>query len=506
MPDEVAKQFRAATNDPAALRVRLCMHRRVELPLAFGLVRPTILLPESMCLAHVSSPSPRAGEGRGEGTAANITSSSSIDALTIRGPLDRPLSGENDLHPLTPSPVHASTALRYSLIHEWSHLSRGDVWRWRLSTIVGIVFFYQPLFWWLRRQLRLCQDYLADSHAATASAPSALADPTTSPSSPSPLAGEGRGEGVSISTAHEDYAQFLVSLAHRRLGLPGTLALSVGDGRSNLYRRVQMLLENRQPLAQHLRWPRRIAIAVAAIALIALSSAIRLTADEAQPAPEPATQARAAAATPSNQPPGKSNPAIDENAGTIICTGEVRDALVGKPIAGAKLTIQKLDKPDGVSLKQFETETNADGKYSFELPTDHPWQEMRWSASNRREPVNVIPLEIEIKRIGYAPLRRLRYVELNGAPIRRRRRLGDRIDWIFCFAAIDRRCEAKIDCTIRASSRAGGNRHAPIAGRKARARRKDLRSFNGPKKRAVYSRAATFRPTDRHPDGSRFRG
>ena len=332
VPDEVAKLFRSAVADPAALKVRLCMHRRVELPLAFGLLRPTILLPEQMRMA-----------------------------------------GDQ-------------TALRYSLVHEWSHLARGDVLRWRLSTCVNMLFFYQPLAWWLRRQLRLCQDYLADSHAA--------------------------GEAA----AREDYAQFLVSLAHRRLGLPGTLALSVGDGRSNLYRRVTMLLENRQPLAQHLRWPRRLAIATAAIALIALSSAIRLTADESQPTPEPAAQARAAAATPRNQPPSNSKSATDETAGAVICTGEVRDALVGKPIAGAKITIQKLGKPDGVSLKQFETETNADGKYSFELPTDHAWQETRNQFSNRRITVNLIPLEVEIKRSGYAPLRRLRDVELNGTP------------------------------------------------------------------------------------------
>ena len=66
VPDEVAKQFRAATSDPAALRVRLCMHPRVELPLAYGLIRPTILLPESMCTACISSPSPLAGEGRSD--------------------------------------------------------------------------------------------------------------------------------------------------------------------------------------------------------------------------------------------------------------------------------------------------------------------------------------------------------------------------------------------------------------------------------------------------------
>ena len=226
VPDEIAKLFRSAVADPAALKVRLCMHRRVELPLAFGLLRPTILLPEQMRMAGDQA------------------------------------------------------ALRYSLVHEWSHLARGDVWRWRLSTGVNMLFFYQPLAWWLRRQLRLCQDYLADSHAA--------------------------GEAA----VHEDYAQFLVSLAHRRLGLPGTLALSVGDGRSNLYRRVQMLLENRQPLAQHLRWPRRLAIAVAAIALIALASTVRLTSADAQSPAKPAAQTAESAKSPDAQSSPKSIPQV----------------------------------------------------------------------------------------------------------------------------------------------------------------------------------------------------
>ena len=90
VPDHVAELFRSAIADPAALKVRLGMHRRVELPLAFGLWRPTILLPEQMC-------------GRVASEAAKSAS---------------------PIHPLTPSPVHSSTELRYSLIHEWSHLAR----------------------------------------------------------------------------------------------------------------------------------------------------------------------------------------------------------------------------------------------------------------------------------------------------------------------------------------------------------------------------------------------
>ena len=59
--------------------------------------------------------------------------------------------------------------------------------------------------------------------------------------------------------------------------------------------------------------------------------------------------------------------------------------LIGKPIAGAKLTIRKLDQPNGILLKQFTAETNADGKYTIELPTDHPWQQTRTIGLGRRK-------------------------------------------------------------------------------------------------------------------------
>ena len=81
--------------------------------------------------------------------------------------------------------------------------------------------FYQPLFWWLRRQLRLCQDYLADDRAA------ALA-------------------------SAEDYATYLVRLAiaSERSALQ---ALGVSDRRSNLYRRVAMLVQDHEPLEHRCR-------------------------------------------------------------------------------------------------------------------------------------------------------------------------------------------------------------------------------------------------------------
>src|SRR4029079_15615904 len=57
-------------------------------------------------------------------------------------------------------------ALRWALAHEWSHVERGDLAAWNFSALVRCCYFYQPLVWWLRGQLQLCQDYVADAAAA----------------------------------------------------------------------------------------------------------------------------------------------------------------------------------------------------------------------------------------------------------------------------------------------------------------------------------------------------
>src|SRR5207248_1617183 len=110
-PSGVMRSFRAVAG-PGAERVRLLVSDRVRLPIMFGWWRPVIMLPADLCR---------------DGDAA---------------------------------------ALRYCLAHEWSHVERRDAWTWHLASLAGLLFFYQPLFWWLRRQLRLCQDFLADACAA----------------------------------------------------------------------------------------------------------------------------------------------------------------------------------------------------------------------------------------------------------------------------------------------------------------------------------------------------
>src|SRR5262249_45362127 len=57
-----------------------------------------------------------------------------------------------------PTPA-ALTVLR----HEWAHLRAGDV---RLQAVIALLqplLFWQPLYWWLRRQVRFCSELLADA-------------------------------------------------------------------------------------------------------------------------------------------------------------------------------------------------------------------------------------------------------------------------------------------------------------------------------------------------------
>jgi beta-lactamase regulating signal transducer with metallopeptidase domain len=99
--------------------------------------------------------------------------------------------------------------LRWVFAHELAHLRRRDPWVCLLFGLGTALFFFVPWFWSLRRQVRLCQEYLADDYATQESPP-------------------------------EDYARFLLSLSAAS-ALPAG-AFGVSGNRSDLFRRVTMLL------------------------------------------------------------------------------------------------------------------------------------------------------------------------------------------------------------------------------------------------------------------------
>ena len=136
-------------------------------------------------------------------------------------------------------------ALRWCLAHEWAHVDGHDFRAWLLAGLARVLFFYQPLLWWLRRQLRLCQDFIADSQAAL--------------------------QGPQV----EDYAEFLTSRAAAGRSHLTLAGLSMGGRKSELYRRVIRLLKD-QPVER--RTPRlwMASITVVALALVVVMAAVSL--------------------------------------------------------------------------------------------------------------------------------------------------------------------------------------------------------------------------------------
>jgi beta-lactamase regulating signal transducer with metallopeptidase domain len=271
---EFVRELFGRMADPGGERVDLLASDRLALPVTFGWRRPVLVLPAALCTTAEWS------------------------------------------------------VLRCCLAHEWSHIERRDIRSWHLATVTQFLVFYQPCFWWLRRQLRLRQDFLADARAAEQAA------------------------------SAEEYATYLLSLARRRLR--PSAGLGIGDRRSNLYRRILMLVHNRQPLERS--YPRRwnAGITLAGVGLLALLACVRLEATAKDDAPAQGDK-----------------PAKIEVKKTkaLTYTGQVRDKKSGKPIAGAVVTVRRSVNTDPKTggnrlLQSTDHTTNAQGKYTFTIPAE----------------------------------------------------------------------------------------------------------------------------------------
>lgn len=269
--------------------VRLLTSPRLDAPIAFGWRRPVIVLPEQLC------------------------------------------DGAD------------SAALRYCLAHEWSHVERGDARLWYLAALAQFAFFYQPLFWRLRRQVRLCQDYLADARAA--------------------------GQGAAV----EDYAEYLLAVARRRLTAPPSPAMGFGDRRSNLYRRVLMLVEGREPLERRCRPAWNCAFASASLALALGASSLRLDADENR---RSLSQPELVAERPT-APPDRAlvDPAsLDALARphSLSLAGRVIEHDTGKAIEGATVVVRRRELGPGGNrvLQESLHQADAEGAFSFVISSE----------------------------------------------------------------------------------------------------------------------------------------
>jgi len=87
--------------------------------------------------------------------------------------------------------------LRLSLLHELAHSQGRDPWFSLASELAQALWFFAPAVWWIRTQMRLDQEFLADRHAASSFGPNSsyasslvnlAAPPKTAGVGPSPSA------------------------------------------------------------------------------------------------------------------------------------------------------------------------------------------------------------------------------------------------------------------------------------------------------------------------------
>jgi beta-lactamase regulating signal transducer with metallopeptidase domain/protocatechuate 3,4-dioxygenase beta subunit len=160
--------------DPAP---QVCLSRQIELPVAIGVLRPTIVLPDDFA---ASEPEER---------------------------------------------------LEAALAHEWAHIRNGDL-RWlAVLRLLNVLLFAQPLFWWLRREVRADQEALADAAASA-------------------IHGDDR-----IAYA-ETLVRWARSTTRRRPSAMASAALALWERPSTLHRRVRLLLDPHSRVEQHTsrRW------------------------------------------------------------------------------------------------------------------------------------------------------------------------------------------------------------------------------------------------------------
>jgi len=132
-----------------------------------------------------------------------------------------------------------SDEARFVLLHERAHLTSGDTRARLLCALLRPVMFWHPLFWWLQQKLRFTSELLADDAAARGSV--------------------------------ADYVRCMMTLStHPDPAAGGALVATIFRRRSELFRRLEMMLQRNEAVSRSQsplsRWTR----AIASVALVAV--------------------------------------------------------------------------------------------------------------------------------------------------------------------------------------------------------------------------------------------
>lgn len=146
--------------------------------------------------------------------------------------------------------AHNDTAsLRFCLSHESCHILRGDLLRWHIVNLCQFLLWFQPLYWVLRKELRLNQDLIADAHAA-----SSQAEPF----------------------ARYAYSELLLSIAKHSAQRKVQNGMAFFDSKSQLASRIKMLISNEETLRERSTVRFTIVTCTVLFAISVLCSSLRI--------------------------------------------------------------------------------------------------------------------------------------------------------------------------------------------------------------------------------------
>lgn len=223
-------------------------------------------------------------------------------------------------------------ALRAVLAHELAHLRGGDLWLLAALRVLMIASWANPLYWLLRRRVRLDQETLADAAAAEL-------------------------------TSRATYAEQLVGWARQlEVVRPPTLAGAVGlwETKSQLRKRISVLLDERLTILRDCsrKW-KLAAIGLCGAAALGLSF---LTMEPGEVAASELTDSAI------EEPKEKEGPKekAKANASDGVIEGRVLDEL-GNPIAGAEvgLVLDETDEQQANPSFEATAVCGKDGRFAI---------------------------------------------------------------------------------------------------------------------------------------------
>ena len=250
---------------------------------------------------------------------------------------------------ILPSSLAASSQtpreLESILAHEWAHIVHGDLYTLAASRVMLLLLWPQPMYWWLRRVIRLDQETLADAAAIE------VAD-------------------------RVDYAAQLLAWARTATPRAPRLAAAVGlwESPSQLKRRVAALLDDKLTILRTCSGRWRMGSALGALAAACLLSLVTLQRDAAVAhasdggAETSATAADNALAIVAPDAPMyiDPDPVIYEAATSPMFSVRCVD-VTGKPLANVRLEVfQYLNAdPAGSCVQRGATLTGGNGDHTF---------------------------------------------------------------------------------------------------------------------------------------------